>query len=175
MTKDQLIQKVADQVSSYQNTAKSIDKSRFYEPVSEGKWSPAGHSIHLVKSVKPLNLLFSLPNFVMSWKWGKANRPSRSYDEIVAKYQVKAANIASILPNNPFGAKPSEIPTTPDETLMKVEKAYQDFARKLTKFSEEDLDKYIIPHPLLGKLTLREMAYFTAYHVSHHERGLTPS
>lgn len=25
------------------------------------------------------------------------------------------------------------------------------------------------PHPLLGKLTLREMMFFTIYHVQHHE------
>jgi hypothetical protein len=27
----------------------------------------------------------------------------------------------------------------------------------------------ILPHPLLGKITIREMLYFTAYHVQHHE------
>lgn len=40
----------------------------------------------------------------------------------------------------------------------------------------DELDKYILPHPLLGKLTIREMMYFTIYHVEHHkkltERGL---
>jgi len=40
----------------------------------------------------------------------------------------------------------------------------------LSGFSEEDLDKLILPHPLLGKLTLREMMYFTIYHVQHHQR-----
>jgi hypothetical protein len=32
------------------------------------------------------------------------------------------------------------------------------------------LDLLILPHPLLGKLTLREMLYFTLYHVEHHEK-----
>jgi hypothetical protein len=27
-----------------------------------------------------------------------------------------------------------------------------------------------LPHPLLGKLTLREMIYFTIYHVQHHHK-----
>ncbi|NBX80802.1 MAG: DinB family protein, partial [Flavobacteriales bacterium] len=35
-------------------------------------------------------------------------------------------------------------------------------------FTEDDLDKYVLPHPLLGKLTLREMLCFTIYHVKHH-------
>ena len=33
---------------------------------------------------------------------------------------------------------------------------------------EEDLDRYLAPHPLLGKITLRELAYFTIYHTHHH-------
>ena len=40
---------------------------------------------------------------------------------------------------------------------------------KLDELTENELDKYIFPHPLLGKLTLREMLYFTIYHVRHHE------
>ncbi|MBN8578769.1 MAG: DinB family protein [Cytophagales bacterium] len=42
-------------------------------------------------------------------------------------------------------------------------------ASKLNRFSEAELDLYILPHPLLGKLTLREMIYFTCYHVQHHQ------
>jgi hypothetical protein len=42
-------------------------------------------------------------------------------------------------------------------------------SEKLDKFTEEELDKYILPHPLLGKLTIREMMYFTIYHVLHHQ------
>jgi hypothetical protein len=42
-------------------------------------------------------------------------------------------------------------------------------SEKLNKFTEEELDKYILPHPLLGKLTIREMMFFTIYHVLHHQ------
>jgi hypothetical protein len=40
----------------------------------------------------------------------------------------------------------------------------------LKKFSEDDLDSIRLPHPLLGKLTVREMLYFAVYHVGHHHR-----
>jgi|SRR5882672_10633400 len=39
---------------------------------------------------------------------------------------------------------------------------------KIEKQSEADLDKYILLHPLLGKLILREMLYFTIHHNEHH-------
>ncbi len=42
--------------------------------------------------------------------------------------------------------------------------------KRVDSFSEAQLDALILPHPLLGKLTLREMLYFTIYHVQHHEK-----
>jgi len=36
------------------------------------------------------------------------------------------------------------------------------------KWQEADLDQYRLPHPLLGKLTIREMLYFTIYHNLRH-------
>jgi hypothetical protein len=41
---------------------------------------------------------------------------------------------------------------------------------RLERMDEKQLDAYLLPHPLLGKLTLREMLYFTIYHVEHHQR-----
>ena len=40
------------------------------------------------------------------------------------------------------------------------------------KWSEDDLDLYVIPHPLMGKLTFREILYFTIYHVKHHKKQM---
>jgi hypothetical protein len=40
---------------------------------------------------------------------------------------------------------------------------------KISIFSEEGLDTLLIPHPLLGNLTLREMLYNAIYHVQHHQ------
>ena len=34
--------------------------------------------------------------------------------------------------------------------------------------TEEELDTYLIPHPLIGKMTLRELLFFTVYHIGHH-------
>ncbi|MCB9182399.1 MAG: DinB family protein [Flavobacteriales bacterium] len=41
--------------------------------------------------------------------------------------------------------------------------------KRTSRWSESDLERYLLPHPLLGKLTLREMLYFTLYHVQHHQ------
>ena len=37
---------------------------------------------------------------------------------------------------------------------------------------EKQLDHFLLPHPLLGKITLREMLFFSAYHIQHHTKLL---
>jgi hypothetical protein len=40
--------------------------------------------------------------------------------------------------------------------------------RRVRRWSETSLDAVLLPHPLLGKLTAREMLQFTVYHTAHH-------
>ncbi|HRH60621.1 MAG TPA: DinB family protein, partial [Chitinophagaceae bacterium] len=44
--------------------------------------------------------------------------------------------------------------------------------KRVNNKPEDELDVYILPHPLLGKLTLREMLYFTIYHAEHHLKNV---
>ena len=47
------------------------------------------------------------------------------------------------------------------ETLRGLTKAME-------KWTESQLDAYRLPHPLLGRLTVREMMLFTLIHNQHH-------
>jgi len=40
--------------------------------------------------------------------------------------------------------------------------------RAITAWGDDALDRYRLPHPLIGKLTLREMLVFTLFHFDHH-------
>lgn len=130
-----------------------------------GKWSPAQQAEHLVKSVKPVTLAFGLPKFMLSMLFGKANRPSRTFDELVARYQARLA--AGGRASKPF------VPGAPDNlprVYARLEKTVHRLGHRIGRFSETELDTLLLPHPLMGKLTLREMLYFTAYHADHHRR-----
>lgn len=130
-----------------------------------GKWSPAQQAEHLVKSVRPVTLALSLPKFVLPLIFGKANRQSRTYDDLIAKYKTKLA--AGGTASKPFVPG---IPTNPAAVYAELEKTVASLCNRMETFSEEQLDTLILPHPLLGKLTLREMLYFTAYHAQHHQQ-----
>jgi hypothetical protein len=46
--------------------------------------------------------------------------------------------------------------------------AVEELASLVASWPEKALDRRNLPHPLLGKLTVREMLLFTLYHNRHH-------
>lgn len=131
----------------------------------DGKWSPGQLLEHIYLSVKPVRQAMGLPRYLLQLLFGKANRPGRTYAALVEKYkqQLSAGGKA------PGRFVPRPVPLEKKEKGVKaLEKEIASLCKKLEKYTEAELDYYILPHPLLGKLTLREMMYFTIYHVSHH-------
>ena len=62
------------------------------------------------------------------------------------------------------------------ESILKLLDKFQKQGKKLVstigKWSDSDLDKYLLPHPLLGKMTIRELLLWTTYHNYHHLNNL---
>ena len=128
-----------------------------------GKWTPVRQLDHIVKSVTPVTLAFALPKFALRIIFGKSKRSSRSYDELVSTYKSQLA----------AGAKASArfVPDTRNDRhklLRAIEYLIVSLNKRMDNFTETELDNFLLPHPILGKLTLREMLYFTIYHVEHH-------
>ncbi len=169
MEKSEIIKNLVANKELVIKTCEAIDVDTFFTKKGE-KWSSGGHIEHLYYSIKPLNQLFLLPKFIMTAWVGKPNRPSRTYEKLVEKYWELLAKRNPTV--NKFGPK-SNKHFTKDELLKKFEKQYDDLAKELEKnWTEESLDNYLIPHPLLGKLTVREMMMFTVYHTLHHLKSM---
>lgn len=134
---------------------------------NNGKWSAGQQLDHMVKSVRPVALAFRLPAFFLKVIFGKANRPSKDYNALVEKYKQKLATGGKA--SAPF--IPMPVAVADKEKLSKrLHSLIETLVKQVDSFSEEKLDQLILPHPLLGKLTFREMLYFTIYHVEHHEK-----
>ena len=130
-----------------------------------GKWSPAQHLDHIRRSVQPLAQGFRLPKWLIKMIFGRSNRPGRTYDELVLKYTRKLEE----------GGRasgrfiPKEISLGQKKKLISsLNTDVQSLTRNLNKFTESELENIVLPHPLLGKLTIKEMMYFTIYHAEHH-------
>lgn len=132
----------------------------------ESKWTSGQQLEHIYRSVLPLKLALSLPKWLLKAYFGKANRPSRDYDSLVARYKMKLE--AGYKAGSRFLPQPVEL-SAKEKLTGKLKKTVNSLVKQLGSYSEEQLDLMIAPHPLLGKLTLREMMYFTIYHVEHHQ------
>lgn len=170
MDKAEISQKLIDHHVTFMNTLGQLSKKDF-ETKPGQKWTAGQQLDHIIKSVKPFDMAMGLPTFVLKMKFGLANRPSKSYDDLVAKYQKALKEKSGFEMPREFA--PEEIPFAKREkALEKLDKLVDKLSSRMNKFSEEELDKYILPHPLMGKVTLREMLYFTAYHAQHHEKQI---
>jgi DinB superfamily len=132
----------------------------------EGKWNAIKQLDHLCKSVEGVNIVFKIPGFMVRWKFGVANRPSRTYDELIARYLERYAASSRVAPAD---FQPADgTPADREGLLLRLQKAVDKMDRGVLKMSEQNLDRLILPHPVLGKITLREMMYFTIFHAEYH-------
>lgn len=134
---------------------------------ANGKWTAGQQLDHIYKSVAALKQALVLPKFIIKLIVGKANRPSKDYEALIAKYKLKLE--AGGKAAGRFVPKPIE-PAQKIKLKEKLVNAVDSLCKKIDKYDEKQLDYYILPHPLLGKLTIREMLYFTIYHAEHHQK-----
>ncbi len=136
-----------------------------------GKWTTGQHIVHLIQSTKPLLLALSLPALILRFRFGKANRPSRDYATVVARYHERLAKSTGVV--SPFSQK-MPIPQPAEKAKLMTEMAAlnEKVNKKMSRFSEAQLDRLLVPHPLMGKMTLREILMWNAYHTEHHHNIL---
>jgi hypothetical protein len=138
------------------------------------RWSPADHLRHLTKSVRPVANALRLPRFLLGLLFGRAAVPGRAFEPLREVYQRKLADGAQA---GRFTPSPRPLPTEASEqeayrrrVMEHWRVASQAFEAEIPRWSEAALDCYRLPHPVLGKLTVREMLLFSVYHAAHHAR-----
>lgn len=147
----------------------AIPAGEFAAPQGE-KWSPADHARHLAKSTYPLVGALALPKFVLGLRFGRSRAASRPLPAVREIYRDTLRQTGATAGR--FAPAPQSAPADPAawqrEVLAKWRGAVSGLALKIPAWSEAALDRYRLPHPLLGKLTVREMLLFTIYHNAHH-------
>jgi hypothetical protein len=167
-SKDQLVTEL-DQSFNSLISISTLVKDDLYNVSKNNKWTPAENISHLVNATKMTTLAFSLPKFMHVLLYGKPARTSHGYNKIVDNYQNKlqdgAVATGLYVPKKTTYQKDklhAKLKTEGDKLIGALDK----------KWSDEQLDNYQIAHPILGLLTVRELAYFTLYHNSHHQESI---
>ena len=133
----------------------------------ENKWNTGEHIVHLIQSEKTLNKALWIPKFYLKYKFKVNNRENRTYNQIVNKYLSKLeanknliSNISKKMPEMKISNKKHFISKLDNEKIKLI--------KKIKKWNENDLDTYLLPHPLLGRMTIREIIMWTSYHTEQH-------
>ena len=166
MTKTEIITAAEDAFKQFSETGSNINESMLFKRPGD-KWSAAEHMQHLIISTNTTTLAYALPKFLVRWVGGTPNRPSKTYDELKEKYYKKLSEGGKA--SGRFVPKPIEIKYGKQKLLSNWQKATEKFIKALNNNrTENDLDSYLARHPLLGRITLRELCYFTIFHTQHH-------
>ncbi|NNF34076.1 MAG: DinB family protein [Saprospiraceae bacterium] len=167
MDKDAIIKLIEEKHHELINWME-VHGSDYWTYGPSGKWTSAQHVVHLVQSMKPLNTAMVIPKMVLKMRFGKANRPTRTYDQVVNRYHERLKEAEGIV--SPFSRDMPE-PTLEemDKWLIQLTAEKDKLVKSIDKkWKEKDLDICLLPHPLLGKMLVREMLMWTAYHTEHH-------
>jgi DinB superfamily len=165
MDKSQIIERIRESYGAFQAFISSLPADDITLSLNGEKWSAGQQLEHLCLSVAPLNKGLKAPEFALKAMFGKADHDSISYDDLVDKYQSALAAGGSA--TAPF--RPAEVTFERKAELLNTLNDHVDkLCRNVEKYDEAKLDSLVLPHPLIGKLTIREMLYFTIYHAEHH-------
>lgn len=143
-------------------------EAKFLE-TPNSKWSVGQNLEHLIRSLAPVNQALLLPGFILRLLFGKPNRKPRTYLELVDRYNQKLA--AGGRASGRF-VPPAIRWNDRDKKIAEFNRERDKMIARLSSWSESKLDTHLLPHPLLGKLTMREMLFFSVYHVEHHLKVL---
>jgi len=169
MNKEQLITELENVFSKTVNWLNEQPEARFNQEIIPDKWTTAHHIYHLIKSTRAVSKGMKMPKVGLRTMFGKNNRQERTYNETYEKYigvlgtGVKASSDFSAEPGRSFEKV---------ALIERFEGELDDMKTALKKWNEKSLSEYVMPHPALGKMTVRELIYFTIFHTQHHLQTL---
>ncbi len=133
------------------------------------KWSNGQILSHMYMSIRPLEKLLRDKAQFFQAGMGKTDQGSRPYDTIVRIYQAELAKGGKA--PKAFGPDPVPFEQVP-VLVEKLNKSMNTLTQALESYTEEELDTYCIPHPLIGHMTIREFMMFSIYHLGHHRKQI---
>lgn len=164
MTKRHIQNELTHRHITFAEYIMSLDKLDF-EYSYDGRWTAGQQLVHILKSTKPVLMALRLPPILLRLLFGLSLRRSSTYANLVSRYKGALANGGKAARQfQPGTVSYGQAEQLKNELLLIITK----INLRVEKFSEDALEDYRLPHPLLGPLTLREMLYFTMYHVEHH-------
>lgn len=160
MTKQELINAFQTNHSELVDFVNSLTDDQFIYRHND-KWTAGQQLQHIYLTLLPFPKALSSKEY-LSHKFGKINRPIWDYDTVIENYLKSTLQAPqTYLPEQINADQKGKIASDILDLLSSIQQL-------LIDYSDEELDTLVLPHPLLGNLTLREMFYLMTYHAEHH-------
>jgi DinB superfamily len=166
-TREQIVRAFEEQEIESVEYWRAFDNDAFYRKIGSS-WSPAETVRHLNKSMRPVVKALAMPKLFLRLVFGKPGRPSLTYDEFCGRYLQALAEGGQAGRFAPTSQSRSDLATWRHTIMSEFARVSGELRRVIGRWPERKLDSLQLPHPLLGKLTVREMLFFTLYHQRHH-------
>ena len=145
------------------------NSNEFWMKNVEQKWTVGQHVLHLYTSIKLVNKALKYPKLILKFKFGVSNRPSRTYEHVVKRYQEKLVQYQDKAQEFNQHLRIPEM-NEKDKLISQLSIENKKLQKATHIWSDKNLNTLLIPHPLMGKMTVREIIMWTAYHTEHHTR-----
>jgi len=134
----------------------------------EDKWTAGQQLVHVILCLQVTSKAL-LPVAVIEQRFGKTERPEMTFDELVRYYLAGLAAGGKAPERFLPGAVGIEQREQVNTELMNL---LATIRQQLMVYSEEEMSSLALPHPFLGKLSIRELFYLMTYHAGHHQRQI---
>ena len=137
---------------------------------SSTEWHGAQILEHLVKLIEAIATGLALPKEFIRKKGGYPEKVSGSFEDIRGRYLQALADGAQ----SPEAYYPPDRSIAMDGTAYKQQllatwrSANDQLRRNIESWTEVELDQYLLLHPLLGKMTVREVLFCALCHNQGH-------
>lgn len=166
MQSEEIVQLLESKFDALTALLENLPAEQMPIPLAPGKWSAGQIAVHLVLSTRPVVKGMSLPKTVLAEKFGTRNGTlERSFQDLLAHFRKTMQGAVTA----PSQFTPEAVEAAQKNTLIAdLRQVLSELIGVMRQWDEVDLSTYMMPHPALGKLTVREMLYFTAIHTEHH-------
>jgi uncharacterized damage-inducible protein DinB len=169
LNKFQIISHAENTIEDILKQCRQMDEDQFF--YKSEQWSVAENLEHLSLSLHKSWLGLFAPKLLLKWKFGKPDRQSLSYEELLQLYYHKLE--AGYEQDKRYIPVVKEEKGAKEKLITRFEHLTIKFLDQIRYYWEDDtMDEYQVPHPVLGMITIRELLYFNLFHNTHHYKTI---
>lgn len=170
LTRATLLASLASQERDVAEFFGSLSPDEFVLRVGDA-WTPSEHLQHLSIAVSAVARGLSISPWILRLRFGRAPQPSRSFVALRDDYRERLtrggrASGRFVPPRERLS--PEQATGRQAQILARWQRVNSRLVASLERWSDGNLDRIRLPHPILGKITTREMLFFIIYHGHHH-------